>query len=265
MYKRQLLKIADDKSVQLVEHHRPKIYVLSFLYGKEYYEKLLSEITRRLRKELNESYPEFTSDWYREHKPVISVNHCHPGFLKPEDLYVKINDELNRAENEGLPYNGVLLDGLHNVFMQFPLLEESTTIWPMLYSMFRTRENLNVLTTHTTISVGKHASDDSFTYRLKQDMPFLLALVQSSDFYLELNEVTEEHLDKYARLLLEIISKRDGKEKYVLEAESSIGQEVPTGAMLWDKNKYSLNYIGLPETPKSENQTSDQRTLNFKQ
>ncbi len=55
-----------------------------------------------------------------------------------------------------MPYTGVLIDGMHNVFVQFPVLENEVNFWPQLYNMLR-RRPLTVVTTHTEFELRENA------------------------------------------------------------------------------------------------------------
>ena len=212
-----------DPTEALDRGFNPKILVLSFLYPETYYNELLKGVKSSV---LN-AYSQFPlKDWY---DPDLRVIHCFPGYLQPEDLFSKVMNALDEAELDGTPYSGIMIDGTHNVFLQFPLLEENGALWPMLYSAFRSRDRLQVVTTHTTISIGTDINDD--VYKIRQDKPFLIALLQGTDFYLELNEKEVE------------VSNDPGNKskKYVLECRSAIAQPVPQLKLIWNKAKKTFS------------------------
>src|SRR5262245_59241447 len=163
---------------------RRKFLVLSFLYEEDYYRKLWRRIRAHRRDDalLEENLPRIKFD----------VHSFSPGYLRPEDFLVIISQLLDREELQGWPYDGVLLDGLHNVYLQFPYLEQSEMVWPMLFQMLRTR-GLTVVTTHTylTIDPGVEALrldiEDVDSAR-RRAAPLLHALVQATDFRIRVSQ-----------------------------------------------------------------------------
>jgi hypothetical protein len=99
---------------------------------------------------------------------------------------------LDEHELQGWPYDGVLLDGLHNVYLQFPYLEQSEMVWPMLFQMLRTR-GLTVVITHTywSIDPGVDAMrldiEDVDSAR-RRAAPLLHALVQATDYRIRVSQ-----------------------------------------------------------------------------
>src|SRR5262249_28260143 len=114
----------DDPPVLYTAH---RVLVISFLYPESFYLGLEDELIRRFPAE----YPELATPIRREREVLIRVLHFLPGFLNPEDLLEKIGLALDEADLEGNPFDGILLDGLHNVFLQFPRLSKNSMIWPM--------------------------------------------------------------------------------------------------------------------------------------
>ena len=51
-------------------------------------------------------------------------------------------------------YTAVLVDGVHNLVLQYPLLEREPLLWPCLYRLFRA-EGLDVVSTFTFFKVGR--------------------------------------------------------------------------------------------------------------
>lgn len=66
--------------------------------------------------------PAFQAD-FRPDRASVDVITLYPGGLGAEDFIAKVENALAAAEFRGIPYTGVLLDGIHNVFIQYPLLE----------------------------------------------------------------------------------------------------------------------------------------------
>lgn len=86
-------------------------------------------------------------------------------------------------------------------------------------------------------------------YQIRQDKPFLIALLQASDFYFELNELPP---DIEYDALSPIRIRQSGfaprvyeEQQYVLECITAIAQPVPRTRMLWDKRKCTLRNVGI--------------------
>jgi hypothetical protein len=176
-------KIASEEEWPWFEDVDPserRILILSFLYQDAYYE----ELKRKQRNWHRDSLSNFG-----QLNLQIEVRHFTPGFLKPEELIGQISERLDAAELEGVPFHGVLLDGVHNVFLQFPHLEGSEMLWPALFELLRTR-GVSLVTTHTYFDVSEDGADmqDLQTSR-RRVAPLLHALVQSSDYVIKIHPV----------------------------------------------------------------------------
>ena len=64
-----------------------------------------------------------------EHTTVFSL---YPGFIDPESVVANLTRELDSADLMGKPYTAVIVDGIHNLMLQYPLLEREPLIWPTL-------------------------------------------------------------------------------------------------------------------------------------
>ncbi len=114
-----------------IAYYEARTLVVSFLYQTNYF------------KTLGKKLPLATSPGARlsvlPNRALIDVISLYPGGLTPEDLLSKVDNRLLAAELSGVPYTGVLIDGIHNVFVQFPILEQDATVWPQLYNLLRRR------------------------------------------------------------------------------------------------------------------------------
>ena len=128
---------------------------------------------------------------------------------------------MDRAQLEGWPYTGVLLDGLHNTFLQFPLLQESPMVWPGLYSLLN-RYELTIVTTFTTFTKTHPASSghnkDDEELLLKGQLPFLHVLVQATDFLLQVEPRVAAYHDR----------------TFQVTVGSALGQHLPRQAIMWN-------------------------------
>jgi hypothetical protein len=195
-------------------HKRLRVLAVSFLYTEEYYlgwsrDLLSSGLVA----------PDGT--------PRLDVLHFSPGFIGPRDFVDRVLREIERGHLEGLPYSGVVLDGLHNTFLQFPSLQASPMVWPSLYSLL-SRYDLTIVTTFTTFSTnhagrGSHRPEDEEII-LQGQLPFLHMLTQGTDFYLRVEPQESGRQDRLAHI----------------GVESSIGQHIPTFALEWHADTFKF-------------------------
>lgn len=163
-----------------------RILVVSFLYPKTYYDALIRRMQRT----------KFRDRRYNAPAPQIAhtVLSFYPGNMPPEVLVAKITEELRRGEVQGVPYDSVLIDGLHNVFLQFPVIESDTLIWPILSELFR-RCGVSVVTTHAHFDVIGMEDDPNLGMDVRsmanRSTPLLQSLVNSADYYLDVSPLEE--------------------------------------------------------------------------
>lgn len=121
----------------------------------------------------------------------------YPGQLMPEDLLGKITRRLHTAALRGLPYTGVLIDGIHNVFLQFPEIERAPGLWPQLYNMLR-RRGVSVVITHTDFEVNggedaysSHGSSGGLDLGSidRKSAPILSSLVSAGDYVFDIASI----------------------------------------------------------------------------
>lgn len=189
-----------------------RILVVSFLYPENYYRDKMKDVVRADKIE--------RAATKKMRLPQLSVIQLYPGTIGPDTLFNKIIWEIEAAELMGCPFTSIIIDGIHNVFLQFPRIEAHGLFWPQLYSVLRTRK-INIITTHTVLNLGVENERDRF-YPVddhKSD-PLRQALVQKTDFRFEIDPVSGD-------------SKRW---KFKLDILSAIGQPVPdTGNFYWSR------------------------------
>ncbi|OOQ58275.1 RAD55 family ATPase [Mucilaginibacter pedocola] len=217
--------------------YRRKILIISFLYPQKYYHDLIFE-KGELSKKINSSYQSLPD-------PLVEYLIFYPGFISPEDFINKITRKIDEATLEGHPFTGILIDGLHNVFLQFVKLQENDMVWPLLYNILA-RYDLTVVSTFTNFALNDKLLDNEPQSRnqmvnqspdhllMQKGMaPFLHALVKASDYY----------------FFLEQMIFNDGERKYLLSIKGGIGQSVPTNLLEWDRQRsvfiknYSYNDV----------------------
>lgn len=211
-----------EKKSFYLQKYQTKVLVVSFLYPEEYYTTLVSEKMSDLR---------FSYKGMR--KPKIKILPFYPGYLAVEDFISKIIRHLDESILEGEPYTGILLDGLHNVFLQFKNLQDNDMMWPLLYGIL-SRYKLTVVSTFTNFSVNNHhdagadftSVTDDQRIMLKGQAPFLHSLVKASDFYLTL----DEKIDSV------------GARRYIISVRSSIDQRPPSEVLEWDRQSLRITH-----------------------
>lgn len=179
-----------DSSFSEAELQSRRLLIISFLYPESYYAKLIRTIQKS-------KYPDRLG---MEPTPEIfeEVMSFYPGHLQPEVLVGKIAAELHRGHVDGLPYDSVLIDGLHNVFLQFPGLESDTLIWPILSEIFR-RSGVTLVTTHAHFNVIGMDQDQHLAFDVRsmanRSVPLLQSLVNSADYYLDVSPFMTQRAD----------------------------------------------------------------------
>ena len=195
-----------------------KVLVVSFLYPDEYYRHILTRLKVVRRRE----YPDLPDNC----DPRIEVMHLYPGHLKPDTLYSKIEWALRASLLSGDPFTTIIIDGIHNVFLQFPEIEKQTLFWPQLFSLLRAR-SLTTIITHTILSVRMTGRGSlggcgarSETYRNVDDSrsdPLKHALVLKTDFRI----VVDPHELSGAQPEI------SAPHSFRVETHSAIGQPIP--------------------------------------
>jgi hypothetical protein len=221
-----------DTSERVFQSSPQKVLIVSFLYPEQYYMNLLELIEAKHVVE----YKTYRN--YRKIKNTLQVIHLYPGHLKPHDLYNRIEWALEAAELLGDPFTCVIVEGIHNVFLQFPRIEEYGLFWPQIYSALRSR-NITTITTHTTLTLP---FQDGERVQIQVDdnrsLPLRHALVQKTDFQFEIDpwlssafKPPKKHTDKGVNHCAEL---------FVLKTVSAIGSRIPSGYVLWSREDLCL-------------------------
>ncbi|WP_298430819.1 hypothetical protein [uncultured Jannaschia sp.] len=205
--------------------------IISFLYPESYYSGLVKKIKQSKFSDNSTDYPNPEFDF--------STLTFYPGYVSPEVLLTKVADELRSAELQGYPFDSILLDGLHNVFLQFPLLEKSTLIWPMLSEMFR-RLGVNVVTTHSHFDVLGMGNSPLLAADVMsvahRSTPLLQALINSADYYLDVSSAYNNEI---------VRSRSDRDNLYEVRVATAFGQAVPrSGVAFWDREAMQIKDLG---------------------
>ncbi|MEI7732886.1 MAG: ATPase domain-containing protein [Verrucomicrobiota bacterium] len=189
-----------------------RVLTVSFLYPKAYYKRLAARKT------------------IAEKGSGIEVLAFSPGFLRPEDLLGKVARWIEAAELEGRPYTGVLLDGIHNVFLAFPLIQDREMLWPTLYRMLSIKK-MTIVTTFTNFVLDgqeNFKTPEEKEIERRGQTPLLHALVQGADFYLTIQKIPTKGNTDYPDC--------------ILRGRECIGRQlVPDHVLLWDRRMGRLS------------------------
>jgi len=199
-------------------NYRRKVLVISLLYPESYYLELKKRINKKNILGLTED----------EISSKLECIYFYSGYLTPEDFIGRILRKLDEAILEGEPFTGILLDGLHNVSLQFQKLQESDMVWPTLYSLL-TKYYITIVTTFTNFLIGNEHEKSSIQDEeiiLKGHKPLLHALVQATDFHFNIqpnnNSIDHEMLGNYIVTLKSAIRHKLRGQKYVWDRENLI-------------------------------------------
>jgi KaiC/GvpD/RAD55 family RecA-like ATPase len=136
---------ADDKrELQAFEHdslHQLQVLVVSFLYGVDYYHAIAQRLFRK-RFEVGTGR---SRKFAREKVKVLAF---YPGYIDPESIVARVRRELNAARLAGRRYTAVVIDGIHNLLLQFPLAQSEVLLWPTLHRLLRA-EGVTTISTFT--------------------------------------------------------------------------------------------------------------------
>jgi hypothetical protein len=230
------LKIASaptfNRETNAVLNRQERVLVISFLYPAEYYENVHKKISLLQRLEYVSLAP-------LDKATRIKVVHFYPGYLRTATLFNRVRWLLEEGELSGEPYTTVVIDGLHNVFIQFPHLEKNQVVWPQLYSMLR-QTDLMIITTHTVLTYSAIANDGKQRQVGIDDYrsdPLRHAVVQKTDFSFEVDPIEADQGQSQQFL------------EYELRALSSIEQPLPNRQrrLFWHREELFLYDGGVAE------------------
>jgi hypothetical protein len=110
---------------------------VSFLYPEPYYRRLILNAQRKFGiSGLSESQdPDEDSD----EEELVTIWTLYPGFIDAETFIARVRRYLDQADLEGRPYGAVVLDGIHNLLLEFPLLQADELLWPCVFRLLRSK------------------------------------------------------------------------------------------------------------------------------
>jgi hypothetical protein len=171
--------------------------------------------------------------------PRIEVIHLYPGHVRPNDLFNRIDWELEAADLRADPYTCVVIDGIHNVFLQFPAIEQYRLFWPQIYNALRSRPIMTI-TTHTTFSVP-HVGAPALRIDDDRFEPLRHTLVQKTDFQFEIDPYgVGTPPDPSTIGTRADDTNMETEDMFVVKTLSAINQPIPKGHVLWSRQKLVL-------------------------
>lgn len=224
------LKIAIAPSFSIEDEllfEKERVLVVSFLYPKDYYDAVLESLLAVHSLE----YPTLGSDAH----PDLEVIHLYPGNYRADQLFNRIHWELEAAELFGSPYTAIVIDGLHNVFLQFPEIESYALFWPQLYTSLRSRP-ISIISTHTTFVLQGAMEGEDYRLDDRRTEPLRHSLVQKTDFRFEIDPV-EARPDVIGIRRAEAGAHGD---IFAIKTVAAINQPIPARPLLWSREALVL-------------------------
>ncbi|ATY32544.1 ATPase domain-containing protein [Sphingomonas psychrotolerans] len=228
------LKMAISPTVDQDEVHiqvPEKVLVVSFLYPQQYYINIREALLRLRRYEYGIGM--------RELRPTVNVMHLYPGNYRPDQLFNRIDWELESADLAGDPYTTIVIDGLHNVARQFPEIQEYPLFWPQIYTALRARP-ITIISTHTTF-LSDH---DSMTLNDRRIDPIMHLLIQNTDFRFEIDPLTSNWPPRPREKITS-----DDSNIFWLRTVAAINQPIPLPGLLWSRDRLLLFESGQARLP----------------
>ena len=223
----------------------PRVLVVSFLYPQHYYDVL----HLRLRSVIRGTSGRFVdADFAREYAeglPKPEVIHLTPGSLHAEDLHSKLSRQLEFARLMGRPYTAVIIDGLHNLALQFPGAGDSNYLFPIIYGTL-SRQNVTTITTFTTLSMSSSTvgvtadASEETEFRLRVHLPLLHTLVQASDYVFEVFRADSVGVRSSPDTRTASRVPQSSGAAYLIRVQSSISRDPPQELVGWQRQSLEL-------------------------
>lgn len=230
----------------------PRILIVSFLYPGSYYDVLQMRLQRAIVREAKvmqlRGLTEQAAERYVKSIPPVSVIHLTPGTLHAEDLHSMMVRRLEEGRLSGRPYTAAIIDGLHNLALQFPGASESSYLFPILYGTL-SRANVTTITTFTTLAINssEHGlaadANEESVFRLRVHLPLLHTLVQASDYVIEIVRAAKsDRPGTQQASILQTQSETTGV--YLLRVQSAISRDPPSALIGWNRQEMEFTEPG---------------------
>lgn len=83
---------------------------------------------------------------------ALACLRLYPGELEPAVLMRKVERLLERGAEDGAPFTGALVDGIHNALLAFPRIAADASVWPTLIGLFASF-GVTLVTTYSAMAV----------------------------------------------------------------------------------------------------------------
>ncbi len=147
-----------------------RVLVVSFLAPISYYENCADRFNKKMKKLGFEGV-----------NVEIECLYFAPGMISAEDVYFQVASRIDNSRITLSEFDGVLMDGMHNVFVQFPRLMGKPELWTALTGLFR-RCPIDFVLTYSDFDISPAALLDTGAYSSERATPLMVALTQTLDY-----------------------------------------------------------------------------------
>ena len=199
---------------------RSRTLVVSFLYPESYYSDLAQRILQR--------------GPHREASAggTVETWALYPGFIDPETFVDELQRRIELAELQGRPFTGVLIDGIHNLLLEFPLLQADELLWPCVYRILRANR-IATMSTFTFFDIPLGATPDGAKRSKAPSLPGTSGIAARSELFLHMLVSCCDYSFNLSRT---------AEGKVVAEIQATMDSRARRGASyVWDPEKLSLS------------------------
>ena len=180
---------------------------------------------------------------YKRQGIEVETLHFTPGMITAEEVYSAVASRISLSNVTGSRYSGILVDGMHNVFVQFPKLEGHPELWSALMNLTRA-VGIKSVWTFTDFEVWGANNLNTVDYESSRHKPLLTALSQSIDYGLSVvpsQQLGVDHPVNKQPDLFDI-----GKPgSFVVSSFMAHNQVTANGYLLWDRS--TERFVGSNE------------------
>ncbi len=173
------------KNLTSINIENKNVLIVSFLYPQDYYDAICDRIT---------SYQKECFPKVQNINHYVEVKNFYAGLLDPHAFLTKILERIERAKLYGRPFDSIIIDGLHNVFVQFPYIENSPLVWSTLIRVLKTY-NMSIIFTHTTLEIEQTNKNlKSIDVDTHKSEPLRNAIIDKTDYQIEMDRMTTKSI-----------------------------------------------------------------------
>lgn len=228
-----------------------RILVVSFLSPDSYYQQKKRNFINRLGETLRASLARqqkismdlVSSERLEESFPrwndiEVETLSFTPGMITAEEVYSAVASRIANFDVGSVRFSGILFDGLHNVFVQFPLLEKHSELWSALVNLVR-RVGIKTVATFTDFEVWGARTLTTVDYENVRAKPLLVALSQSIDYGFGLVPISQVG-DSREKIDQGDLFRRSDPGHFVLSSFMAHSQASPTDYLIWDRTTETI-------------------------